>query len=142
MKTLKLITLSLVLASAFACNAQKQDIKDIKEVITLFSKAGDSNDAAKLANCLDDNYRIVMNRLFGSEAVSIMSREVYLEKIKTKEYGGDTRSLTFENVIVNGNTAVVKVIFTGKKMTFNSLISLVKDSKNQWKLISDVPIIK
>ena len=121
--------------------AQSKDHKAINRTITAFSKAGDNNDYNKLNDYLDDNYRIVMNRLFGSKEVSIMPKSVYLEKIKSKEFGGDKRKLYIEDPIINGATAVVKVTFNGKKMKTVSLITLVKNQNGQWKLVSDVPIV-
>ena len=64
--------------------AQTKDHKAITEVITTFSKAGDKNDYSKLNDCLENNYRIVMNRLFGSKELTIIPKSVYLEKIINK----------------------------------------------------------
>jgi ketosteroid isomerase-like protein len=138
----------IILMSIFApfmtvsSNAQSSDEKAIKQTILEFSKAGDANDADKLATYLDDNYRIVMNRLFGSAEVSIMPKDVYLEKIKTKEYGGDSRKVDIESIMLNGTTASAKVSFVGTKMTFVSILTLIKDGNNQWKIVCDVPIVK
>ena len=124
------------------CNAQSSDEKAITETIIGFSKAGDKNDADKLATHLDDNYRIVMNRLFGSSEVSVMTKDIYLEKIRTKEYGGDNRKVEIESIVLNGSTASAKVSFVGSKMTFVSILILIKDGNNEWKLVSDVPVVK
>jgi Putative lumazine-binding len=138
----------LILMSVFAlfmtaaCNAQSADEKAIKETIIGFSKAGDNSDADKLATYLDGNYRIVMNRLFGSSEVSVMTRDIYLGKIKTKEYGGDNREVEIESIVLNGSTATAKVSFVGSKMTFVSILILVKDENNIWKLIGDMPVVK
>ena len=123
-------------------NAQSSDEKAITETIIGFSKAGDKNDADKLATHLDDNYRIVMNRLFGSSEVSVMTKDIYLEKIRTKEYGGDNRKVEIESIVLNGSTASAKVSFVGSKMTFVSILVLIKDGNNEWKLVSDVPVMK
>lgn len=128
--------------SVIACSAQKNEMKNIEKVIIEFSKAGDENDAEKLDTYLDDSYRVVMNRLFGSTEVSVMPKSVYLEKIKSKEYGGDNRDLTIENTVVSGTTASAKVTFKGSKMTFISLIVLIQDLEGNWKLICDTPIVK
>jgi len=74
-----------------SCSAQKTEVQNVEKVIAAFSKAGDDNNAEKLATYLDDNYRIVMNRLFGSTEVSVMPKSVYLDKISSKEFGGDKR---------------------------------------------------
>ncbi len=139
---LKFITMIAILAFALGANAQSQDTKAIKKVITAFAKAGDQNDAEKLGSYLDDNFRIVMNRLFGSDKVSILPKSVYLQKIKSKEFGGDDRDISFENFLVNGTSASAKVVLKGKKMTFVSLITLVKDKNDDWKLVSDTPMVQ
>lgn len=115
--------------------------KAIKEVVVAFARAGDAHDVAALEETLDDSYRIVMNRLFGSPEVSVMSRETYLKKIESKEYGGGSRELTFESIMVNGTTASAKVKFLDEKMTFVSIIVLIKDGSGHWKLVSDVPVV-
>ena len=139
----KVILMSLLaFFVATNCFAQSSEEKAIQEAIIGFAKAGDINDAEKLASYLDDNYRVVMNRLFGSSEVTVMSRETYLEKIKTKEYGGDKRKVEVESIIVNGTTASAKVSFVGAKMTFVSSLTLIEDANNQWKLVSEVPIVK
>ena len=143
MKKTILSVLIGLLTMTVSC-AQKQNSKDVKQVkntITAFAKAADDSNSELLATYLDDNYRIVMNRLFGSETVSIVDKATYLSKVKSKEWGGDTRELTFDQVIINGNTAVAKVVMKGKKMSFTSLITLVKGTEDQWKLINETPVM-
>lgn len=139
MKNAVLLGLFTLLFSATG-KAQSSEVKAVKNTIIAFAAAGDRSDADKLSNYLDDHYRIVMNRLFGSKGVSIVSKSMYLEKIKAKEWGGDTRKLNIENVVVNGTTASAKVTFNGKKSSFISLITLVKNEQGQWKLIEEVPL--
>jgi len=121
--------------------SQSKDEKVITRIITDFAQAGDQNDADGLEKFLDPNYRIVMNRLFGSTEVSVMPKAVYLDKIRNKEFGGDTRQLKFENIMINGNTAIAMVKFSGLKMSFASFITLVKDDSGNWKLVNEVPVI-
>ncbi len=141
MKKLKLLGMLCVLLSTSGFS-QNPEIKAVKETITAFSKAGDNSDDVELAKYLDDNYRIVMNRLFGSAEVIVMPKSVYLEKIKTKEFGGDHRKLTFEEMVINGPTASAKVSFEGSKLTFVSLITLIKEEEGNWKLVSEVLIVR
>lgn len=121
--------------------AQSSDYAAITETIMAFAKAGDGNDAKALAQCLDDNYRIVMNRMFGSQEVSVMPRVVYLEKIRTKEFGGDAREVRIEGIQINGNTATARVDMVGQQMTLASTMVLVKDTEAVWKIVSDVPTL-
>ncbi len=131
----------LVLISSQLSYGQMSDAQSIEKAIIGFSKAGDTYDTEALEKYLDPNYRIIMNQLFGSKELSIMSRNVYLEKIRTKVFGGDNRKLTFNAVLINSNTASVKVTMEGKKATFISILQLLKNSQGEWKLISDMPTV-
>ena len=130
------------MTASISAFSQSSEVNAVKETITAFSKAGDNNNSKELAKYLDDNYRVVMNRLFGSKEVSILPRAVYIQKIESKEFGDDKRELTIEDVKINGSTACAKVTFTGSKMTFVSFIILVKGEDGNWKLVSDIPMIK
>ena len=138
----KIILMSFIaLFTATKISAQSTEEKKIKNTIINSTKAGDQSDSEKLALFLDDNFRIIMNQLFGSDKVSIIPKSAYLEKIKNKEFGGDDRKVSIKSIIINGNTASAKVIFKGTKMSFNSIITLVKDKNNNWKLISELPVV-
>ena len=138
MKKLKLIVIVCLLVLGMICNAKKNEVENIEKTIIEYSKASDENDAEKLAGYLDDNYRVVMNRMFGSKDVSIISKKVYLEKIKSKEYGGDTTVVIIENIVINGKTATAKVTSIGTRMTFVSMSILIQEPDGNWKLLSDV----
>ncbi|WP_421763478.1 nuclear transport factor 2 family protein [Ekhidna sp.] len=138
---MKTILLTTIIFLGFATYGQKDDQKAIKSVIIAFSKAGDAQDTKVLSDVLDESYRIVMNQLFGSKEVNVMSRDVFLEKIKTKEFGGDERDVSIGQIILNGNTATAHVSFKGIKMTFTSLIVLVKNAEGKWKMVSETPVI-
>lgn len=137
----KSILVMIVSMIGFSATSQTEAETAIEHVIVGFAKAADQNDAEKLDTYLDSNYRIVMNRLFGSSEVTITPRDVYLEKIKSKEWGGDEREIKIHSITVNGETASAHVSLIGKKATFISIFTLVKNADNKWKLISDTPII-
>lgn len=144
MKKLTILTVLCLLISVIGCTQNKADnteVKSIKTLITNFAKATETNNVKQLDKYLDLNYRIVMNQAFGSKEVSIVSKDVYLGKIKSKEWGGEKRKVTIGDINVNGNTASANVIFVGK-ITFNSTLILVKDANAKWKLVSDIPVIQ
>ena len=141
MKQTVIICFSALL-STVGCQSQSDEVNAIKETAQRFSKAGDANNVEELSAVLDENYRIVMNQLFGSKEVSVVPRSVYLQKIQSKEWGGDSRKLTFGTITVNGNSACAQVVMTGKKSTFRSLLILIKDGEGNWKLISDLPVVE
>lgn len=130
----------------FGCQAQSEtktnpEMKKIEATIHAFAKAGDDQDAVELDKLLDDNYRIVMNRLFGSTAVSVMPKSVYLDKIKAKEFGGDKREVTIEDMIVNHSVASAKVTMKSETMIFVSCLQLIQNAEGDWFLISDIPYV-
>jgi len=118
---------------------QETGVEEVKKTIMQFATAADYQDPIILEEVLDTNFRVVMNRLFGSDGVTIMPREVYLTKIKNKEFGGDKREVTISNVTINGNTASALVSFKGSKMTFVSTLLLVLTIEGKWKLVADLP---
>jgi hypothetical protein len=119
--------------------AQETGVEEVKKTVMQFATAADYQDPIILEEVLDTHFRVVMNRLFGSEGVTIMPREVYLAKIKNKEFGGDKREVTISNVTINGNTANALVSFKGSKMTFVSTLLLVLTKEGKWKLVADLP---
>ncbi len=141
MKQTMLVTALGLLFGLTAVAQKNDDETPIRKTIGQFTQAADTQDADALSAVLDANYRIVMNQLFGSTEVMIMDRATYLSKIKNKEFGGDKRELKIEQIILNGKTANAKVMLKGAKMTFVSLLQLVKTNDGAWKVISDMPTI-
>lgn len=123
-------------------NKKNPEMKKIEQTIHAFAKAGDLQDVDQLDKLLDKNYRIVMNRLFGSPDVSVMSKSLYLDKIKAKEFGGDKREIIINDLIINNTIASVKATFKGEKMTFISNLQLIQNIEGDWKLISDTPYLQ
>lgn len=142
MNKVKSILLVFSIFSVIQCSAQKSEVKRIKEVITAFSEAGDKNDGPALEKHLDDNYRVVMNRMFGSKSVATMDKSTYVENVESKVFGGDKRDLSIKKVLINGNVASALVTFKGTKMTVVSVLVLVKGANGVWKIVSDNPSIK
>ena len=121
---------------------QQVEVTAVRQTILSMAKAADQSNATELDQYLDTNYRVVMNQLFGSTEVSILSKAVYLEKIRNREFGGDTREISIDHVVINGNSASAQVTFAGTKLTFVSLITLIKDQGGQWKLIGEIPTVR
>ena len=133
--------MALVMATTVSAKTSDEE-KKIRKVIAAFAKAGDQQDADALASYLDDNYRVVMNRLFGSKTVNVLTKEAYLQKIRQKEFGGDARQVKIEHILLNGTTATAKVVLKGNKLTFVSILNLAQNADGEWKLISDLPMIQ
>lgn len=120
--------------------SQAQTEKEaVKEAITQFVQAADHQDADQVASILHDDFRVVMNQLFGSNEVNFMNKIVYVQLIRDKKMGGDKRTIDFVSVDVVNQNASVKVLLKGKTMVFESLLHLIKTADGKWKLINDLP---
>jgi len=113
----------------------------VEKAVFAFAKAADRQDASALEQLLDDHFRIVMNQLFGNPGVAVMDKAAYLEKIRSKEFGGEKRETRVEGIFMNSKTASAKVVFKGEQMTIVSLLHLVQTREGSWKIIADLPAL-
>jgi ketosteroid isomerase-like protein len=127
--------------SATIASGQVPASEQIQQTIMQFASAADSQDPAVMERILDPNFQVIMNRLFGSETVTVMNKTTYVAKIRNKEFGGDKREVTIGSISVNGTTAYAVVTFKGSKMTFVSTLLLVQNAGGEWKLVTDLPNI-
>jgi Putative lumazine-binding len=131
--TLIVITMTSVLAVA------QSDKVLIEQTINQFAKAGDERDIVKLKTLLHDDFRIAMNRLFGSEKVDFLTKPTYIKMMEEGKLGGDNRIVKIQSVDITENNAAVKVSLKGKALTFQSYYHLVKNVAGQWQIINDLP---
>jgi len=142
MKSLLLIMLSF---AAGAMNFTDDEVKDLEKVakaVNQFSSSVDARDVKSTDQVLHANFRAVVNRLFGSEEVSIMDKSLYLKMLSDGKIGGDQRKVTIHTINLEGNNAVVKASFEGAELRFFTFMQLVKDTKGNWTIISDMPRIE
>jgi hypothetical protein len=130
-----IITTSTIMAQ------QKTDDMDAKQTITNFAHAADAQNDKDLERLLDDNFRMVLNQMFGNKGISIVTKQDYLANIKDKKFGGDKREVTILNLTVSGNNATAQAIFKGTKFTINTFLQLIKTNEGEWKIINDLPAI-
>ena len=133
------------LASIISVNIQAQESNDlvaIEQAVRDFSAASDQRSPEKLEMILHPEFRAVVNRLFGSEEVSLMDKATYLQLIKDGKIGGDQRTVHILQLEVVENNATVRAILAGKAMHFTTFLSLVKNADGKWQVISDFPHIQ
>jgi hypothetical protein len=131
--TLILISMTSVLAVA------QSDKVLIEQTVNQFAKAGDQRDVTQLKTLLHDDFRIAMNRLFGSEKVDLLTKPTYIKMMEDGKLGGDNRIVKIQSVDITENNAAVKVSLKGKALTFQSYYHLVKNVAGQWQIINDLP---
>ncbi len=134
----QLATLTLIMMTSITATAQTDKVL-VEQVVNQFAKAGDQRDVTQLKNLLHDDFRIAMNRLFGSEKVEFLMKPAYIKLMEEGKLGGDNRSVKILSVDVTENNAAVKVSLKGKTLTFQSYYHLVKNVAGQWQIINDLP---
>lgn len=139
---MKISLLILILAISVVKSHAQSSSSDaqVKSAIMAFADATANQDVDRLERLLDTNFRVTMNRMFGSSEVLVMDRTSYLGKIKSKEFGGETREVTIHQLDINGNLAMAKVKFTGE-MTFTSYLLFAQGVDGEWRLVSDLPAV-
>lgn len=136
-----IVTLSTAIFTACMASNPNPENKAVIEAVNQFVKSADSRNTEGMKSILHDEFRAVINRLFGNDGVSIMTKEVYLQMLADGKIGGDERKVEILSVDVINNNASVKARFTGKEYVFDTYLLLVKQSNNEWKVINDMPYI-
>lgn len=136
MLTLTIYILSM-LTSTMTTNTQEEQV--VIEAIQGFIKGADERDLSQLEKVLHPEFRVVANRLMGSDALRIIDRTLYLQLIKEGKLGGDQRTVEVTYVHIVENNATAKVTIKGKALTFQSFYHLVKADGATWQLIEDLP---
>jgi Putative lumazine-binding len=137
-----MFSLSLIMLTCISCQAQDiKEVAKIEAVVRQFSVAGDRQDAGQLNQLLHQQFRAVVNRLFGAPELSLMDKALYLQLMKDKKIGGDTREVVILQTDIESNIATVKAVFQGKALRFTTFISLVKLESGEWQIVGDMPDI-
>lgn len=115
---------------------------EVEHVVRQFTQAADERRIDDVGSLLHDQFRVVINRAFGSDDLSVMTRDVYMDMLRQGKLGGDSREVRFDLIDVLGNNALVKVRLKGKQMTFTSYLSLVKTKEGKWLIVNDQPHVE
>jgi Putative lumazine-binding len=141
---MKNIVITTILTTIFSTTTMAQKTNDetaLREVITQFANAADLQDDKALEFLLDNNFRLGLNQLFGSKDLTLLNKQSYLQKIRSKEFGGDKRNVKIEQIIIIKNNASAQATFFGSKMTVVTLLQLIKTQDGYWKIVNDLPAI-
>ena len=138
-----MFSLSFLMLGCFAGSAQNAaDLAKIEAVTRLFSAAGDHRDVVQLDRILHPQYRAVANRFLGSPDLTLMDKTSYLQLMKDKKIGGDSREVFILHTDLGHQVATVKAVFQGKILRFTTFISLVKLENGDWQIVGDMPEVE
>lgn len=116
-------------------------IKKIKQAITDFVKGGDNSDTKLLDKVLHKDFRVTNNGFMGTSGVTIIDKEKYLANIRNGIFGGLPRVMIIENIDVSETIASVKLRLESSENHFVSYNSLVLDTDDEWKIISNLAVV-
>lgn len=127
------------------CKAQNQNEimeNEIKNVILSLENATAERSIPKIEEYLHKDYRVVANRFKGSKTTTIITKEMYLEMMKENKIGGTSYQTEFKNISITEHTAIVDVFFkSDKSSNMHKYLILIQDGNNNWKVVSDIPIV-
>lgn len=121
--------------------ANENERAAVKKTINAFATAADTRDIEGMDRILDENFRVVMNRLFGSDKVSILNKDAYITMLREKKLGGDKNEVAIHAVEIEGNNAYASTTFTGNKLTMKLYLHLVRSEAGTWHIVDDLPSI-
>lgn len=113
----------------------------IKQAIIDFVKGGDNRNVELLDNVLHENFRVTNNGFMGTSGITIIDKNEYLNKIKSGVFGGLPRKMKIEELDQSGIIASVKLRIESSENDFISYNSLVLDTDNEWKIISNLAVV-
>lgn len=113
----------------------------IKQAITNFVKGGDNSDTKLLDKVLHKDFRVTNNGFMGTSGVTVIDKEKYLANIRDGIFGGLPRIMIIENIDVSETIASVKLRLESSENDFISYNSLVFDTDNEWKIISNLAVV-
>ena len=116
-------------------------IEKIKQAITDFVKGGDNSDTKLLDKVLHKDFRVTNNGFMGTSGVTIIDKEKYLVNIRNGIFGGLPRVMIIENIDVSETIATVKLRLESSENHFVSYNSLVLDTDDEWKIISNLAVV-
>lgn len=142
----RLLLFALISAICFtSCKAQNQTKtmeNEIKNVVLNLEKATAERNIPKIERYLHKDYRVVANRFKGSKEATIITKEIYLEMMKGNKIGGTSYETEFKNISITEHSAIVDVLFKTKKTSnMHKYLVLIQNENNNWKVISDIPIV-
>jgi hypothetical protein len=116
-------------------------MKQIQQAIESFLKAGDNSDIILMEEILHKDYQNIQDGFFDQQGIFIISKEQYIDHIRTKTFGGKPRIISFESVEQKGNIAIAQLTLETDIIRFKSTIICVQENE-EWKVITNIPVIE
>lgn len=116
-------------------------MKQIQQAIESFIKAGDNSDILLMEEILHKDYQNIQDGFFDQQGIFIISKEQYIDHIRTKTFGGKPRTIFFESVEQKGNIAIAQLTLETDVIRFKSTIVCIQENE-EWKVITNIPAVE
>lgn len=116
-------------------------MEQIKIVIEDFVKGGDNNDVDLLEKVLHPKFQNIQNGYFTEKGIYVFTKQEYIELVRNKTFGGNPRTIHYENIEQMSNIAIVQVVLESAFLKFHSTITCVCIDKG-WQVINNTPKIE
>lgn len=141
------LALFIILGDLQTARAQQtshssSEVSQIEACIRTFATAADKRDLKGLELILHPAYRSVLNKAFGSQEVSLLSKEDYIGMAKAEKIGGTDRDVNILSLEIQPEIAHATVLMESPVMRFTSYLSMVRNAEGKWQVISDTPRIE
>ncbi len=133
---------SLPLKKPTSTKVKMKENQRIKQAIIDFVKGGDNSDVELLDKVLHKDFRVTNNGFMGTSGITIITKNEYLNKIKSGAFGGLPRQMEILEIDQSGKIASVKLRIESAENDFISYNSLVLDADKEWKLINNLAVVK
>jgi hypothetical protein len=114
----------------------------VLQQVTRFIQGGDNSDTELLKVVLHDGFTNIQNGFLEKKGLVLISKNNYLSLIASKTFGGSPRTMEVQQIDIEGNIAMVKVLLKSEALLFKSFISLIESEEEGWKVIGNFPHIE
>ena len=138
----------ILLVTSTSLQAQAPSSPDLSQIeavtacIHAFASAADAQDLKGLEKILHPSYRTILNKAFGSDEVTVLSKDDYIGMAKAGKIGGAERELHILSLDIQDEIARATVVLQSETTRFNSYFSMVRNAKGEWQMIADLPQIE
>lgn len=137
-----LMVSSSTLSAQTPSNPELEQIAAVTNCIQTFASAADAQDLKGLEAILHPSYRTILNKAFGSDEVTILSKDDYIGMAKAGKIGGSERELHILSLDIQDEIARATVVLQSETTRFNSYFSMVRNAQGEWQMIADLPQIE
>lgn len=136
--SLAAVTLAGGLASAAV--AGESEASAVKDAVTAFAVAGDTQDLAAMTQVLHPEFRVVFVTK-GQPGLTVLPRATYLSMLEAGKLGGSPRTVTFGTIDSQDGLAVVHAEMQREGARFHSTLNLAQVD-GAWQVVQDAVVFQ